>query len=73
MVSVKDFQAYSVHISEVVKDSDGSLDNARIVSAAFSPLWYIKIPRHLEADTTLRMLWIKTGLLPTWNCTECYP
>lgn len=36
-VTVKDFQAYSGHILEVVEISDANLDEVWIVAAVFSP------------------------------------
>lgn len=45
-VSVNDFQTYSMHIPEGVKEYEGNLHSAWIVSAAFNPLQCINDLRY---------------------------
>lgn len=51
---MENFQIYCVHISEQLKDSDGNQNDACIVAADFSLLWYINNPQHLKKDITLK-------------------
>lgn len=55
LVSLKDPQIYSVHVSEGMKDSNMNQNSVWTVPQTFNPLRYVNEPRYLERDPGLRL------------------